>query len=253
MTVIWKSVLDGHAWLRPTTDRAGLALSLLSDLPERHRPTHFSYGERLRRSNSLAVTNNTALREYLASQPAYCFHGDGYAMHIGYSQSHPTELGIYGTSLSKTMAFMQEALPAIGDIVYANAGVPDEFEHRNGVTICLSGVGGGTAHGWVGRDTSRYAPGLYWLNYWSDEYAAARAIDVEAVAARLPGRVTRTQTGCWLQLYDLPGQWTEWSGEVDDTLESTPGFFSKRRVPIPESAPPKEITGILVGITTKWP
>jgi hypothetical protein len=236
-------------------------LTLLSELPEAFRPTYFGLGERARRRPEFEVANAAAFRSYLVLHGSVGLFADGYWLDVDPGGQHrpmqlhrPARLNLYGRSLARSIAFMREAVPELSDVMYANACVPDEYEHRNALSVRIEdSLSGGSSHSFIGRDVLRYVPGLYWLNYFSDEYAAARGVDVKALAARLSGQLTRTTRGHLLELYDAPTRWAEWSDSVDEVIESTAGFFSKRHIAIPESASFREIDAVTMKIQKEWP
>jgi hypothetical protein len=107
----------------------------------------------------------------------------------------------------------------------------------------------------VGRDYARYVPGLYWLNYFSKEYMIDHKLDVEQLARYLRGTLEQLQNGVLLQLYNKPGQWEEYSEEVDQLLFHDQRFFSIKRIerPEPMSLSPPEFDDFAIRLGKEWP
>ncbi len=138
-------------------------------------------------------------------------------------------------------------------MVYAQAGMEGEIEHRNGYVIRFSNTQGGYAHGWLGRDFHRHVPGLYWLNYFSREYAKKHSMGIAELARRTGGTATELRNGHMLRLYDSPLEWAARTDDIDDVIFETPSFFSKRRVTIPDSLQTLEVEGVTSELRRQWP
>jgi hypothetical protein len=106
----------------------------------------------------------------------------------------------------------------------------------------------------VGQNPARYVPGLYWMTYFSKDYAATWDVDLDALAQRLDGDLRRLAYGTVLRLFERPEAWLEYHGRISQALASMPQFFSLDRVEVlPPELTLREITGELCRVTKPWP
>ncbi len=228
------------------------ALALLNMLPDQLKPIYFSRTERLRKNPEFEIVNSARLTEYLESQSWYWFHGDGYQLSAGYDTD-----GIGNVLLIASRASVFSQLPKWFSniqnfLYYANAGVPAEYEHRNGFELVVPGTGI-TGHGWVGRDLKKYAPGLYWLNFFSNEFEARYGFKAKELEAPTSGRLLNSTNGSMLQLYGAPTSWVERVERIDDALVVLPGFFSRKRAGVERIIETHDEIQIISELGRDWP
>jgi hypothetical protein len=112
---------------------------------------------------------------------------------------------------------------ANSEAVFAMACATEEYHYRN---LYRREVGSSSFEAWVGRDLSRYLPGLYWLTVLSRRHASL----VPRIRAALAVEVVPIGSGHWLvKLFGKPETWPEHAPRIDDWLCSNPDVFCKRR------------------------
>ena len=103
----------------------------------------------------------------------------------------------------------------------------EELVHRNRVVAEVHiGTSVGKAESWVGRDTSRYVPGLYWTTMLSDALAARHGVPLAEIGKAAPDHSRPTRGQHLFRFHDLPEDWTERRQALDDLCASLPGVFS---------------------------
>jgi hypothetical protein len=101
----------------------------------------------------------------------------------------------------------------------ANGG---EYEHRNLLKVTHAN---GTSEAWVGRDLSRYVPGLYWRTWFSSQYLLERGLQ-HSMLCRCSAEVVERPDGYEYCFFLNPDLWLENVNWLDRLCEETPGIFS---------------------------
>lgn len=226
----------------------------LAEFPSTLAPLYFSESEKLSPRPACAVSNKRELSRYLSrGKPWFLFHGDGYYVDLQASAGPYDVVLLFARSMSQHMAtsrFLSSVLSAT--LVYGNAALAAEHEHRNGHEILVNETRK-PAHLWLGQDFRRYVPGLYWGNAFSHEYVSAHSIDLGAITSRLGAQVVAMENGVWFELYDTPEKWIQHSDGVDKFLAESPAFFSKQDVELPNTVAARELVTLLGHIGQRWP
>ncbi|MHC4445408.1 MAG: hypothetical protein ACYTF1_03090 [Planctomycetota bacterium] len=228
---------------------------MLATIPEHSFPQYFSRGEVLRRRPEFEVANSDALEHYLTTQTFYWFHTDALLIDTGSSIRNYQDVKVFSRSAPKASRLLHDWIPILDKqgLYYVKAGAPQEFDHRNGLDVTISDNRGGIGHLWVGRKYDRYVPGLYWLNYFSFEFATMHGVDIERITQLQGAKIDKLKCGYLVQLYESPDQWPEFKDSVDDFLFSATGFFSKRRVNVPLEVRAIELVPLISQLGKDWP
>ena len=244
--------LESHIFLKPLPSEEHGVKKLIESIPSGFEPEFFSVSERLTRTEKYSMKNAKVFYSAVLSNKARVFWGDGYVLHYSRFGYVGEECQLYAYSRRIGEELIREWMANIASFsLYANAGAPAEYEHRNGYEFRISPTG--RCHGWFGRDIRKYAPGLYWYNYFSDAFAAMHSINVARLAAALKGDYARLDDGCALKLYQLSEQWHSAAHVVDDTIAATQGVFSRRGLSIPFGVvSPEESLRITSELSGKW-
>lgn len=212
-------------------------------LPESLSVRHFGRGERARRTAQNQIECGDDFRKFLKRCDFCCtLYGRGVALDTWPSDATLSRIVVRFSSLQGgrvgLVGSLLEVLERIGQL-YGFSCLWSERRARNQWSVSISGTptGRGCSTGWFGRDVRRYIPGLYWLNYISDEYAVERGVVCEEIAAELGGCTRRLLRGTLVQLYDSPTDWKDHDAAVCRVIDRTPGIFSRREFPIPASLP----------------
>lgn len=232
----------------------------LAELPEPVRPTHFGMEERPRRRPANEIANTERFHRFVRSaRGGFYLYGAGCTFEISPDHVRPEEPP---WSEIVFLAHLKGFRPALGKAimeiffrfgaVYGFGADWDEYDERNGYTLQF--IDKGSVHGFLGRDFRRYVPGLYWLNYFSDDYRNDKGMEVGDIAEELGGTVLTTPGGTILQLYNGPADWRERNDAVCRIIDETPNVFSKRDVEFPTGVTRMEyIHGDASNFEDPWP
>jgi hypothetical protein len=229
------------------------AMTGWADLAEPLRVQWFGgTGERPVRRPDHSASDLGALREYMSQErPGYTLFGERlwYDMSLSDKRRQWTDDGMNRwVDMDCTMDIWAEAEPelvqALPGLVlslqvhglnYGYGGALAELQRRNQYQIAVFEKPGKFITGHLGRDHTRYVPGLYWLNYFSEAYLEQHRLDVKGIADRLNVTLKHTAHGILLQLYPRPQEWIDLDTTVSQVIRETPGVFSIDDVPIPQS------------------
>ena len=102
----------------------------------------------------------------------------------------------------------------------------EEYIHRNQYVHPLPSD---QVQAWVGRDLSKYLPGLYWTNILSIELAKKYHIEKSPLPVETKAfDFGRSHLAC--RLFNRPGDWASYAGQIDTYCENNSRIFSLRRV-----------------------
>lgn len=235
-----------------------LVLSLLS-LPDLLRPRHYGLGERPTERDG-DVSDSEAFASFLRSNKSYDLRASKCHYDIMMSRGKDVSLNIYshyGSQWSAGEDYVQRAREPLkaepeecrkGDelslvimqhllkdvpIRFAYAAQHDELSHRNGFYREYE-VHGRTMHMplRIGRDYTRYLPGLYWMTAISADLLAHRDIRLDNFPDWLRVSTYEPLGGktYFLRAYDHSWQWRDYAAKIDDLCERLAGCFSVRRI-----------------------
>lgn len=131
-------------------------------------------------------------------------------------------------------------------LAFALAAHVDEYLHRNRY---LRTIGLNHFEGWVGRDLSKYLPGVYWLtvvltnNTSGLPGAAAYITDIS--------NTIQIADGAWLiKAYENADEWAKYAEQIDSWCAEQPSVFSIRR--IKQQLDTAENIGVLSRMVSYW-
>ncbi len=110
--------------------------------------------------------------------------------------------------------------------VFGFACAPEEREYRNRVTI-KQGVN--TIESWVGRDTQKYIPGLYWLTLLPAELAEKRGASLSVIGGIALEHLELEGQQHLFRFYEKPENWRS-AAAVKELCSSLPGIFDIEKV-----------------------
>ncbi len=102
------------------------------------------------------------------------------------------------------------------------ACLDEELTYKNNVTVKLDI---GKVESWVGRDIARYIPGIYWLNWISDSYAAMLNLDMSEIASNLDAPIERVGHGNMFRVSEDPRSWKEKLPAIRDMASKNERIF----------------------------
>lgn len=125
-------------------------------------------------------------------------------------------------ALAKTfLTLMAKAQP-----IFGFACAPEEREYRNRVTT-KQGVN--TIESWVGRDTQKYIPGLYWLTLLSPELAEKHGVSLSVLGETALEHLELEGQQNLFRFYEKPEDWQS-AGTMKELCSSLPGIFDVEKV-----------------------
>lgn len=83
----------------------------------------------------------------------------------------------------------------------------------------------------MGKDISRYVPGVYWMNFFSNAYARDRQVDIEMAADALGGELVRCENGLIWRVYPDHREWRDHAPRISEFVKNDERFFSLSSVP----------------------
>jgi hypothetical protein len=110
--------------------------------------------------------------------------------------------------------------------IFGFACTPEEKEARNRVTT-IQGVN--TIESWVGLDTQKYIPGLYWLTLLPAALAEQHSVQLSVIEAAALEHIKLDGAQYLLRFYDEPEDWRS-TRAVAELCASLPGVFDIEKV-----------------------
>lgn len=227
----------------------------LGTLPTGARPTHFGIAERPRRTVENEISRHDDYRRFLDDAGDNCFlYGPSFKIYTSVFDDRSSSVSLVcHKDRHELIANACDILKSWSDFgaIYGYGCEFSEFidRHEYAIELCE----GGRSLGWCGRDFTRYVPGLYWLNYFSNLYCNKMSIDVECLRRALDARLLEYRGGVILQLYEHPRDWPKHAHRVRKVIDETQAFFSKRRVPVAPALPMREVNDWWSAIAREWP
>jgi hypothetical protein len=115
---------------------------------------------------------------------------------------------------------------AIAHAIFGFACAEEEREHRNRITTKF---GVNTMESWVGRDTQKYVPGLYWWTLLPASLAGQHGIPLSAVVGAALEHVELEGHQHLLRFYDKPEDWQS-AHVMTQLYRSLPGLFDVEKL-----------------------
>lgn len=194
-------------------------------LPELVRPVHFSHDERLG-SNADRVEDIKRFSAFITKAKSGFFllgPSATYSIRIA-ADGHircDCFLEVEPATVEGFMKYMASAQP-----IFGFACAPAEREKRNSIT---TKQGASTITSWVGRDTRKYVPGLYWITLLTDALAANHGVPIPMLKAIAKEHKELGRGQHLYRFYDRPEDWLA-TVEVSNLCASLPGVFDVENV-----------------------
>jgi hypothetical protein len=110
--------------------------------------------------------------------------------------------------------------------IFGFACTPEERDFRNRITT-VQGVN--TIESWVGRDTQKYIPGLYWLTLLPAELAEKHGVSLSRVTEAAREHIELEGKQHLFRFYEGPDDWRS-ADTVNELCSSVPGIFDIEKV-----------------------
>ena len=195
------------------------------DLPVPLRPVHFSHEEKPA-SDADCIADQKRLAAFVAkSKSGFFFLGPGltYSVRIATGRLLVCDcfIDVSPEAAEYFLKHMAKVKP-----VFGFACLPGERERRNRVT---TQQGPNKIESWVGRDTQRYVPGLYWLTLLPEALARKHHVPLSAIEAVAQEHVELEGGQHLFRFYERPEGWQETSA-VTELCASLSGVFDVEKV-----------------------
>jgi hypothetical protein len=115
---------------------------------------------------------------------------------------------------------------AVANPIFGFACAPEEKQAKNRVT---TKQGANTIESWVGRDTRKYVPGLYWLTLLPAALAERHGVSLAAIEGVALEHVELQGGQHLFRFYEEPENWRSASG-IAAQGTFLPGVFDIERV-----------------------
>jgi hypothetical protein len=115
---------------------------------------------------------------------------------------------------------------AIAHPIFGFTCAAAERDHRNRVTTKL---GINTIHSWVGRDTQKYIPGLYWWTLLPISLAEKHGVPLSTIVGEAMEHIELEGGQHLLRFYDKPQDW-QGARNIAKLYRSLPGVFDVERL-----------------------
>jgi hypothetical protein len=195
-------------------------VSALARLTTPLRPAHFSHEEHVE-NGADRIENQARLSAFLAESKSGLFLlGKGITYSIRAAPGRPLVCDCF-LDVEPEIAMQFLVQMSASQPVFGFACAPEEREHRNRLAT-QQGVR--RIEAWVGRDTKKYVPGLYWLTLLSDSLAKRHGVPVSALAAVAQEHVALGLGQHLFRFYNRPEDWQRTS-IVADLCASLAGVF----------------------------
>jgi hypothetical protein len=131
--------------------------------------------------------------------------------------------------------------------LFGYAADPAERERRNRVAV---EQGQNKIEAWVGRDTTRYVPGLYWLTLLPRGLAESHKLPIDELKQRAMEHTRLDDDLDLFRFYKNPEDWNAAKDKIDDLYRMAPGVFDieKVRPSLPAASSFLELNALL----QKW-
>ena len=200
------------------------AVRALLALPEGLRPTRHSEDED---KAGRPIGDPEEFLESLADRLSYVLRrGRGFDYDI-LGGSEPVVVDCYfNRTPSRLVRAFMERMAATGP-AFGWACTWEELLHRN---QRVAKVGLGTSYGFVGRDHSKFVPGLYWLVLLPQSLAEKHGVPIDQVADAAREHAALGDGQHLFRFYDDPEDWREHADAMDALCARLPGVFDINEV-----------------------
>lgn len=210
---------------------------------------------RIQRENELMPVSSGEALEQVNANIIGTLMGDGFQ--IDYSLATDSEpfvsLNIYDVSVAWIVRWSCKIISYFAQqgAFYGFACDSKEYWHRNLLKYDLWGDGRLSTVA-IGTNPLRIVPGLYWLNYFSIDYARRSRIDLNEIEALSSCISESAISNGLVQLFASPKDWADHCEVIDNYLENNSSFFSLKRIELPDALTPREYLEFTQTLHRRW-
>jgi hypothetical protein len=194
-------------------------------LPRPLRPVHFSHEEKIVDTADRVEDQKRFAAFRAKSQSGFFLLGERVTYSVRLATGKPLIcdcfIDVQPDIAKQFLVQMSTARPLFGF-----ACAPAEREYRNRVTVQQ---GGNKIENWVGRDTRKNVPGLYWLTLLSETLAKQHSVSFAAIEAVAKEHIALEGSEHLFRFYDRPEDWQK-TNAVTELCVSLPGVFNVEEI-----------------------
>jgi hypothetical protein len=211
--------------------RAGTLDTVISaflSLPVELKPRYFASEEKDVGGRATSVENQKKFVDFMRKNEAGFFlraPGITYSIRRGFSRIIICDcfLETKTPTIIKNFFFtMAQANP-----VFGFACASEERLWRNRITVK---IGVNTIESWVGRNTAKYIPGLYWLTLIPEQLVKLHNVPFDEITKAAEEKLLINGDQCLLRFFKNPDEWQVHRNKLDALCASVPGIFSAEKI-----------------------
>jgi hypothetical protein len=200
-------------------------LAAFITLPAPLRPVNFSHEERIVDTADRVEDQRRFSAFRARSKSGFFLLGETATYSVRLATGRPLIcdcfLNMRPEVAKQLLVHMSTAQPTFGF-----ACAPAEREHRNRFTVQQ---GNNKIDNWVGRDTRKNLPGLYWLTLLSETLAKRHRVSFDAIEAVAKEHIALEGGQHLFRFYERPEDWQK-TNAVTELCASLPGVFNIEKV-----------------------
>lgn len=194
-------------------------------LPPPLRPAYFSHEEKIIDTTNRVEDHGRFSAFRARSQSGFFLLNEAVTYSLRFATGRPLIcdcfIDVQPEIAKQFLAHMSTARPLFGF-----ACAPAEHEYRNRVSVQQ---GNNKIDSWVGRDTRKNVPGLYWLTLLSETLATRHGVSLAAIEAIAQEHIALEGGQYLFQFYERPEDWQK-THAVAELCASLPGIFNVETV-----------------------
>jgi hypothetical protein len=204
-------------------------LRILQTLPDNFKPVYFSPGEKLIKKNRI-INGDDFSNFLLKSKFGFFLHSvSGVKFDLSLGSMEFTKVTLWqphDEAYELVHAYIKQLLSV--KPIFGFACTWDEYIHRN---RHFKKIGVNNIECWVGRDTQKYIPGLYWITVLPDELLKKHNASLqEFYHLKNESRSYFLHDTHVVSFFGNPIDWGEHSHDLDEVCSKSNGFFSIRTI-----------------------
>lgn len=208
------------------SELSAVLAALMAQSPE-FRPTKISLDEASKRQ-SISSDELNDVRSLKFQYPGG-FELYGASAEYHFSLRENEECDLFGLFADANAARVLVRELAKLDVAYGFACESAERKHRNRI---VSQDSYGTIEAWVGRDYSKWLPGVYWMNIIPTSMLHQHGLRAESLDDISTSVDFIGEKNFLVELYEKPSAWRENAERIDQWCETQPGVFFRRQAQI---------------------
>lgn len=197
----------------------------IEQLPNGFRPLYFSENETGVDKVSNRYSDTTRFEDFKSENPlGYFLHSESCMIDVSFDGDRSSVF--FDVKKKKAIVDIPKLMEcfSIDGIHYAMACEWEEWRYRNGL---VKAFGSSTVENWIGRDYTKYLPGVYWLNLIPNSLFSKLGINKEKIVGSAYFSQRFNDSFYLIKMFEFPEDWQDYAPNLDDLCEQDNGIFSK--------------------------